>query len=137
MDYFFVSILTIITSFAILKIVKKSEKKSLDKIIYRQSDMHNIMKNFFSRNIFMNEKISQMETRSEKDKVRIVAIDNMAYWVVDNVFYTTDIINNIPDMSNARPIDTSNMSKDDIDKMLFILDNLGRGKNNERGSSGN
>lgn len=137
MEYFIVAVLTITTSFVILKIVKRNEKIFIGRPIYRQSDMHNIMKIFFSRNIFTSQKSTQMEKRADKDSVRIVAIDDMAYWVVDNVFYTTEIINDRPDMSNARPIDTSNMSKDDIDKMLFILDNLDRGNKDERGSTGN
>ena len=137
MEYFVVALLTIATSFVILKIVKRNEKVFIGRPIYRQSDMHNLLKNFFDRNIFTEQKTSQMDQRIDKDRIKIVAIDNMAYWVVDNVFYTTELIDNVPDMSNARPIDTSNMSKDDIDKMLFILDNLDRGKKNERGSTGN
>jgi len=34
------------------------------------------------------------------------------------------------------PIDTSDMSQNELDKMLFILDNLDRGDKDERGSSG-
>jgi len=136
-EYFVVAVLTIATSFVILKIVKRSETVSLNRPVYRQSDMHSIMKRFFSHKNFTVEKPSQLKNRAEKNNIKIVAIDDMAYWVVDNVFYTTDLVDDMPNMSNARPIDTSNMSKDDIDKMLFILDNLDRRKNNERGSTGN
>ena len=36
----------------------------------------------------------------------------------------------------AKPIDTSTLSKGDLDKMLFILDSLRDGKRDDRGSSG-
>lgn len=137
MEYLIVVILTIASSFAILKIVKRNEKIFIGRPIYRQSDMHNLMKNFFSRSLFVNNKSSQMDKRIDRDTVKIVATEDQAYWVVDNVFYVADLVNDRPDMSTARPVDTSNMSKDDIDKMLFILDNLDRGNKDERGSTGN
>lgn len=137
MEYFIVALLTILSSFVILKIVKRNEKIFIGRPIYRQSDMHNLMKNFFSRSVFVNNKSSQMDKRVEQNSVKIVATEDKAYWVVDNVFYVADLINDVPDMSTARPVDTSNMSKSDIDKMLFILDNLDRGNKDERGSTGN
>ena len=137
MEYFIVALLTIFSSFVILKIVNRHEKIFIGRPIYRQSDMHSLMKNFFSRNISVNSKTSQMEKREEQNNVKIVAIEDKAYWVIDNVFYVADLINDAPDMSTAKPVDTSNMSKQDIDKMLFILDNLDRRKNDERGSTGN
>jgi hypothetical protein len=137
MEYFFVAVLTIAISFVILKIIKRNEKFFIGRAIYRQSDMHNLMKKFFSRNLFNKKIETQMGKRTERDSVKIVATDDKAYWVVDNVFYVADLINNRPDMSTAKPVDTSNMSKEDVDKMLFILDNLDRGDRNERGGTGN
>lgn len=137
MDYIVVVLLTITTSFAILKIVTKNEKHFLKKISYRQSDVHNITKHFYTKTNLIKHKETQITKRMEKDTVKLVLAEDRAYWVADNVFYTADIVNDYPDMSTAKPIDTSNLSRQDIDKMLFILDNLGRGDKNERGSSGN
>jgi hypothetical protein len=137
MDYFIVSILTIATFFAILKIIGKKEKQAVGRIIHRQSDMHMFMKYFFSNISFEKKQKTQMIKREQENTVKIVAIDDKAYWVVDNVFYVTSIVDDRPDIENAMPVDTSNMSKEDIDKMLFILDNLDRGDKDERGSSGN
>ncbi len=137
MDYAVVILLTIASVFVILKITKKNEKIFIGRPIYRQSDMHNIMKVFFSRSIVIKNKSSQMDKRTEDNNIKVVATEDKAYWVVDNVFYVADLVNDRPDMSTARPIDTENMSKQDIDKMLFILDNLDRGDRDERGSAGN
>ena len=137
MDYAMVILLTIAITFVILKLIRRNERVFLGRPIYRQSDMHYLMKSFFSRNILLKDKETQMTKRVDKEAVKIVMTEDKAYWVVDNVFYVSDIIDDRPDMSSAKPIDTSNMSKSDIDKMLFILDNLDRGKNDERGSTGN
>lgn len=106
--------------------------------MYRQSDTHNFLKEFFSRDTEIKEKTTQAKKRQEERGTKIIITeDDKAYWVIDNIFYTANVINGRPDFDNANPIDTSNMSKRELDKMLFILDNLGRGDKNERGSTGN
>ena len=137
MEYLSIVLLTIAISFAILKITKKRQKKVFYRSMYKQSDMHRFMKNFFSKVPFEKNQKSQMTKREQDNIVQIVAVDDKAYWVANNVFYVSDLIDDRPDIENATPVDTSNMSKDDIDKMLFILDNLDRGNRNERGSTGN
>jgi hypothetical protein len=69
--------------------------------------------------------------------IKIIVIENKAYWVKDNIFYFADTNNgDIVDVT-AKPVDISSMSKKDMDKMLFILDNLRKGKKDDSGSTGN
>lgn len=137
MEYLIAVVLTFAITFAILGIINKNENNVFEKHIYRQSDMHQILKTFFSKTTQRENKETQMGKRIKENTVSILSVDNKAYWVIDNIFYVADMINGVPDTSNAKPIDTSNMSKDDIDKMLFILDNLDKGDKDERGSTGN
>lgn len=137
MDYFIVVCLTIATSFVILKIVTRNEIHFLKKMSYRQSDIHNITKSFYKKNNAVKTKQTQISKRIERDAVKVVLTEDRAYWVAENIFYSAELVNDKPDMSTAKPIDTSNLSKEDLDKMLFILDNLDRGNNHERGSTGN
>jgi hypothetical protein len=107
-------------------------------IKYRQSDIHYFLKEFFSRDTDTASKVSQLRKRQEQRGTKIIITeDDKAYWVIDNIFYVSDVVDGRPDFHNATPVDTTNMSKNELDKMLFILDNLGRGDKNERGSSGN
>ena len=138
MEYALASVLALALSFILISLIGSRKKVSRKKIIYRQSDTHNFLKEFFSRDTEMENKTTQSKKRQEERGTKIIVTeDDKAYWVIDNIFYTTNVINGRPDFDNARPIDTSNMSKKELDKMLFILDNLGRGDKNERGSSGN
>jgi hypothetical protein len=59
--------------------------------------------------------------------IKIIVIDKKAYWVKDNVFYSADADSGDIVSPTAEPVDISAMSKKDIDKMLFILDNLTEG----------
>ena len=137
MEYVLPISIAFVISFFIIRIINNKTRQKISRVFYRQSDMHVLLKTFFSRDINSENKSSQIEIRNNRDKVKVIAIDQNAYWVADNIFYVADLINNEPDFSTTRPVDTSNMSKTDIDKMLFILDNLGRGNNNDSGSSGN
>lgn len=138
MEYALASVLALALSFILISWIGSKRKISSKKIMYRQSDTHNFLKEFFSRNIESNNKKSQIQKRKEENSTKIIVTeDDRAYWVINNIFYTANVIDGRPDFDNAIPVDTSNMSKRELDKMLFILDNLGRGDKNERGSSGN
>lgn len=137
MEYFIAIGLTFLFSLAIINIVAYKVRKSFTKVIYRQSDTHKLLKDFFAREITNAKKNSQLEKRSSSNSLKVIVIDQKAYWVVNNIFYVADLIDGKPDTENAKPVDTLNMSKHDIDKLLFILDNLKEGETDERGSTGN
>lgn len=50
--------------------------------------------------------------------------DSKAYWTENNIFYCADVVDGQFDPSAGVPVDTSNLSKKEINKLLFILDNL-------------
>ena len=141
MKYFFIfqiSVLTIAGFCAILILINKKRGRSFNKILYRQSDMHNILKDFFFKDIFDDKVVtSQSKIWKEKQTTRVVIIDQKAYWVSNNMFYVGDTVDGKVRPETGRPLDTTKMSKKEIDKMLFILDNLKNGKLNDSGSTGN
>jgi len=139
MQYLIASGLTLIVSWAILIVIKKKNNKKYSYLSYRQSDMHNILKYFFSLNEKEKAKpLSQFHKRLEEGMLKVIVVGNEAYWVVDNVFYVADAFENQVDPETARPVNVENMSKPDMEKMLFILDSLKDGEvENDRSSSGN
>jgi archaellin len=130
--------LTLIVFCSIIIIITKKEKKSFNKTVYRQSDMHNMLKDFFFKDID-NHKVftSQSKIWKEKQTTKVIILDQKAYWISNNMFYVGDAVNGKVKPETGEPLDTSNMSKKEIDKMLFILDNLKNGKINDSGSAGN
>jgi hypothetical protein len=96
------------------------------------------MKRFFSSPLEDKEKpLTQSEKRNSKDKINVLVIDEEAYWVSDNTFFIAKAEDGEVMLETAKPINTKDMSKKDIDKMLFILDNLQGRDANDSGSSGN
>lgn len=80
-------------------------------------------------------KKSQSKIRQEKENVRVIIVENEAYWVKDNAFYTAPLVNDLIHKDYAVQVDTTHMDKVQLDKMLFILDKLREGVSDDsRGS---
>ena len=130
--------LTLAVFSSILIIIGKKERRSFNKTLYRQSDMHNMLKEFFFRDIFDNEVASsQSKIWKEKKTTKFLIIDQKAYWVSNNMFYVGDTDNGQVKPETGRPIDISTMSPKEVNKMLFILDNLNGGRKNDSGGARN
>lgn len=138
MEYFLAIGLTFVVLLAIIKWSNKRQIKYFNAIKHRQSSVYEDMKYLFPNKVNNKIKIESQSTRHVKDHmVKIIVIDNKAYWVKDNIFYMAETDNGTILSETAVPVETVNMSKTDVDKMLFILDNLKEGNKDERGSSGN
>ena len=135
MKYTIVVLLTLVAFCFIIIVANRFNQKSYSKKIYRQSDMHEMLKRFFSNNLLVEKKSSQMEKRKDKILTRVIILEDKAYWVSDNVFYVGEAANGEVKPETGIPISTSGLSSKEINKLLFILDNLKNGKSNDSGST--
>lgn len=126
-----------LTSITAWYILYKGRKKRVFKgILYSQSHIHLMIKDFIPREIFDEPEIfSQAKKHIEKNTIKVIFVDNKAYWVSNNVFYNAEAVNGTVDVSTAEPIDIVNMSKNEVEKMLKILDSLKIGDSDDRGNS--
>lgn len=130
--------LTLVLVSSIIIVAVKRRKRYFAKIVYTQSDIHQIVKNFLPKDLFEVPKlISQARKHVRNNTVRVLIIEDQAYWVHDNMFYMADTANGSVNPETVRPVDTNNMSKRDIDKMLFILDSLRNGNSDDSSSAWN
>jgi hypothetical protein len=138
MEYFIGFFLTFMVSLAIIIIMNKKINKKMSRTLYSQKDTHELFKYFFSIDSSNQKKrLSQLTKHTEKSMIKVMVIGQEAYWVSDNTFYVAKAIDGEVEPGSAQPVDIENMSKNDINKMLFILDNLESGKKNDSGGSGN
>jgi hypothetical protein len=106
-------------SFVNIPVMIKMTKKIFSNV-YEVGDLGNI--NVSS--VIVEKEESQMEKVRRKNIIRVAIVENKAYFVHDNIFYTAGIINGEVDRSSASPINTIDMSKKEINNLLSILDNL-------------
>lgn len=82
----------------------------------------------------LNKK-TQSKMHHDKTNVKVIILDNQAYWIKDNIFYRAPLVDQLIDKDSAEEVDTINMDKVQLDKMLFIMDKLREGINDDsRGS---
>ena len=129
--------LTLPFVWVILKLMRKRARKRFSKTLYRQSDIHKLLKYFFSIRLPNNEgPSSQLTKRKEKNMTKVIFVDNQAYWVSENTFFVAESINGEIQRQTARPVNTNGLSKPELNKMLFILDSLKNGNKNDSGGTG-
>ena len=87
----------------------------------------------YSRKI-MNKTQSKMHY--DKTNVKVIILDNQAYWIKDNIFYKAPLDGQSIDKESAEQVDTMHMDKVQLDKMLFIMDKLREGINDDSRGSG-
>jgi hypothetical protein len=138
MEYVIAIGLTLVVSWSIIELNKYKVFRNLNNVRYSQSDKHQTILNLVPQKLNSKKEIeSQSVKHAASTMIKIIVIDNKAYWIKDNIFYSAETDSGDIVEHTTNPVDVSSMSKKDIDKMLFILDNLRRGKENDSSSAGN
>jgi len=135
MEYIVPLCLTLLSFCSIILILKKVERRVLKIGNYRQSDIREILKPILTDTVKSVNKKTQMDKMLEKNSVNVMVVDDQAYWVLNNVFYKAKFVDGNLNPETAEPIDTSALSKSEIEKMFYILDSLGDGNTNDSGGS--
>jgi hypothetical protein len=120
---------SILTTILIVAILNRKRTIKLKKIGFRQSTLHVIVRDILPTNQELKQKITtQSKLHMKKNTTRVIKTsDNKVYWVDNNNFLCAEIIDGEFDKDLGKPIDTSNLSKDEVNDLLYILDNLKNG----------
>jgi len=139
MEYFLGSVITLISMFITTRFILSRNIKVKDvPLRYSQSHIHMLVLPLLPE--IKNHKktmITQSSKHEEKVNIKVVIFDNKAYFVKDGTFYCADMDGKNIDSSTATLVDTMGMDKVQLDKMLFIMDQLRDGKKNDSGDSRN
>ena len=144
--------LTTILTCSIIYIVGKitnnaMSKNVMPKLKQRQSTVHSIVKDVLPtnqeiiKNIIGNrEKLKQTKQSMQNynaESIKVIVIENKAYWIQDNTFYETVLTEDGEiDQSFAKPVDTSNLDVEAVNGLMKIVDSLrSTDKNDGSGTS--
>lgn len=108
-------------------------------IRYSQSHVHSLISPLLPKPEKIKKiKKTQSVFHNENSHIRVIIMDDMAYWIKDNTFYTANMsMDGTVDKDTTRTVDTMGMNKVQLDKMIFIIDRLREGNLNDSGSTGN
>jgi hypothetical protein len=84
------------------------------------------------------KEINRQSTKHDKNvNLRVLIMDDQAYWIKDNTFYMADMSYGNVDKETTRVVDTMAMNKVQLDKMIFIIDRLREEAFDDRWGAGN
>jgi hypothetical protein len=124
MEQFIIGCLTSLLAVAIIN--KRRQGIRLKRIGFRQSILHTIVKDMLPSNSQVNSKKDRQSKKHRTESViRVIQTpDSKAYWVENNIFYCAEVVDGQFDPSSGQPVDTSSLTRKELDKLMFILDNL-------------
>lgn len=142
-----ISLLTFLFSWYIiyrmtLYVEKYLRKPDESYIRFRQSTIHGFVRRYMPTNGEITELIETGKSimnhpSNDKNKVKVIVMGNTAYWIHNNQFYSSSLTENGEiDMDAAKPVTADGMSKEEIDVLMNIVDDL-RSREDDGSSSGN
>lgn len=132
------SILTVITLAIANRILKpRAEEASRAKLVYTQSHVYSLVAPLMAQ---MPAKIIHKDTQAtaflKKTYIRVVIVDDDAYWIKDNALYTAVVIDGMVDKETTKRVDTMSMDRVELDKTMYVVEKLREGLNNEDSGAG-
>lgn len=139
MEYLIGSLATfILVNMMSKKMLKDKDLKVKQTFVYRQSHIFDLVKPLLPPlSTLKPERKSQSVNHENKTNVKVIIMGNQAFWIKDNMFYMADMDGQHINKESTRRVDTMAMDKVELDKMLFIMDQLRDRNINDSGSSGN
>jgi flagellar hook-basal body complex protein FliE len=112
----------------------------MPKVFLSQAYVYNLIKPAMPILEMLSEP-SKVETQSLKHEeskfTRVLVLEDSAYWISNNQVYSAKITEDRIDGESTAIVDIMGMDKVELDKMIFIIDKLTEGTDNDHSNSGN
>ena len=134
MEFLLGSISSLLAVAAAIFIKNRIPKTMPLKIIYRQSTIFETLKPALPvLQYFRDQPETQATKYFDSKRLKIVVVDDKAYWIQDNAVFQSEYLNGVLDQENRKVVDTMGMDKVELDKLSYIVDKLTKGGNNDSG----
>ena len=109
-----------------------------NKVRYSQSHIHEMIKYNIPQSMLYPIKKPSQSSRHEKSiNLRVLFIEKEAYWIKENALFIAEQEDGIVQEGTARRVDTMGMDRVQLEKLIYIVDTLNEGTDNDRGYTGN
>jgi hypothetical protein len=131
MEYFVGSALTMVAVYVSFKMMQRRiPERVLRRSVHSQSYFYDVIKVTLPIMEMLQprrKRVSQSTKEQAKHTLRILVVDNEAYWIKNHAVYSSQIIDGILDEESTKVVDIMGMDKVELDKMVFIIDKLTEG----------
>jgi hypothetical protein len=125
MEYLLGSLVTLFSFFAISYLINKQKSSSKKFVVQRsQSHLYKLLSDIAYKEIEKEQKQRQSDKFLNKHSVKVMIIEDKAYWIKDNQLYTANYVDGDIDNYSIKEVDTINMSQVELEKTMFIVEKL-------------
>jgi hypothetical protein len=140
MEYLLGSLVTLVTILVVNRIInKKIRGIKAPSLLYTQSVIHTTLRPFLPTNKDLRGEAkvkTQSKNHQNKNTMRVLFVENKAYWIKENTFYTADAIDGMVDEETTKRVDIMGMNRVQLEEMSFIVGKLTEGIDDENRYSG-
>jgi hypothetical protein len=134
MEYFLGSLITLIIMAYFSNKANKVVNVKQNSARLSQAYVHNLVFDKLIDEIAPEERpLTQSSDWEKKNEVRVIVLDNEAYWIVGQTLYVAQVVNGDVDNDSTKKVDTMNMDAVQLEKTQFIVQKLTEGKGNDSG----
>ena len=128
MEYFIGSIVTLAVIIILSILVKRFFPVEPGGAVQSQSYIHSLVYPYLLTNEELKKPVVTQSTKHfDKLFLKIVFVEDKAYWIKEDVFYVADTFAGVVLKETAQPVDTMSMDKVQLNKMMLIVEKLREG----------
>jgi hypothetical protein len=138
-EYFLGFLVAIVTLVLLRLLVPRIIKNNpTTKIKYSQTHIHNIIKDNLPDHLFLPMKKPRQTINHEKSiHLKILFFEKEAYWIKENALFIAEQEDGIVKEETAKRVDTIGMNRVQLEKVIYIVDILNEGNQNDSGYTRN
>lgn len=137
MEYFIGSIATLAVVITLSILIKRFYPVEDHGVAQSQSYIHNLVDPYMLSNEELKKPVTSQATKHfNKLFIRIVFVDDKAYWIKEDVFYVADTFAGVVLKDTAQPVDTMSMDRVQLNKMMLIVEKLREGAYDDSWNAG-
>lgn len=136
MEYVVGAVVSFILMLSIVYVLREREVAKKIRIQSRQSLMFELIKASISFVDYNKPVVTQATKHEDRDKVKVVIMEDKAYWIKDNAVFQAEVLDGNFDHNEGKVVDTMGMDKVELDKLSFIVETLTEGDNNDSSNPG-
>lgn len=132
MEYIIGSLVTLATLIAMARALGPAVVREPHKIQYSQSHIFEIIKPFAYMGAY---DYPDLNTQSYKylssTRQKVLFMEDKAYWIKDNALFVAEVINGAISEEATQRVDTMALDKVELEQVIFIVEKLTEGTNND------
>jgi hypothetical protein len=137
MEYFLGSIITLLLVLVANYFLRNKTLEDRKIVMPTQSKTFEILKDFSEEAMVGIMPIETQATKHlDSGSTKVLVFDQNAYWIANNTVFVAKMVNNEIDTESTTEVDTMSMNKVQLEKMMFIVEQLTEGTQNDYRDSG-